>query len=122
MGLLIVDYMQRVDVEGAASEYERVSTVCRGLSAFGADHGVPVIALTSLNRDALKGGVPSMFGGRGSGNAEYDAQSMMVLTGGGEHEGGVRRVLLHVVKARSGTVTDGGLAFEFDGAHNRFSW
>lgn len=125
MGLLIVDYMQRVDVEGAASEYERVSTVCRGLSAFGADHGIPVLALASLNRDALKGGAPSMFGIRGSGNAEYDAQSMMVLAnddGGEAVPDEPRRVLLHVTKARGGFTTADGIPSSFDGAHNLFSF
>ena len=126
LSLLIVDYMQLIDVHGAASEYERVSSVCRALAAFGVDHGVPVLALTSLNRDALRGGEPSKHGGRGSGNSEYDATSMWVLTkdgGEGGPVGGPRPIRLHVVKARSGAeaVGESALPLTFDGAHCLFT-
>lgn len=124
LGLLVVDYMQLLDVDGAQDDYGRMSAASRRLSMLSRELGIPVLVLSALNRTSTaRGAEPTMHGFRGSGGIEYDAESAWVLTRderGAARADGARPVLLHVVKQRGGPQTGGEpVALWFDGAHNR---
>lgn len=121
--LIVIDYLQNVSTEGQQTEYDRISCVSRALNAAGKENGVPVLALSSLNRQAAGRGAPDMHGLRGSGQLEYDSVSCWVLAKGGDpRPDGTRPVALHVVKNRFGPSGGDPIPLLFDGAHNNFTW
>lgn len=120
MELLIIDYLQRLRTE-ALGEYETVSSASKGLAGLAHSLDVPVLVLSSLNRQSNSNGSASMFGFKGSGQIEYDAESAWVLARDKNRASpeGKRAVALHVVKNRHGALTGEPIALSFDGAHNR---
>lgn len=121
LDLLIVDYLQFVDVEGVSDEYSRVSHVSKMLNRLGVNLNIPVIALASCSRTG-SGSAPTMHGFKGTGNIEYDALTASIMQRDPDDPNGKRR--LHVVKNRFGRMTaaDKPLVFRFDGAHNSFEY
>ena len=121
MGLMVIDHLQLVSVAGATDGYERVSEVSTRINSLGLRLGVPVLALSQMNRETNKAGKASdMFGFRGSGSLEADAVSAMTLTRPDDCSwvGHSRPLDLRVVKSRFGTVSDEPIRLLFDGAHN----
>ena len=121
LDMLIVDYLQFVDVEGLSDEYGRVSLVSKQLNRLGVGLGIPVIALASCSR-AGNGKAPDMHAFKGSGNIEYDALSASIIQRDPDDPNGKRQ--LFVVKNRFGgmSAADRPLTFRFDGAHNKFEY
>lgn len=118
--LLVVDYLQFIDVEGIADEYARVSAASKRLNRLGVELGIPVIALASCSRSGnARGKAPTMHDFKGSGDIEYHALSASIIERDAQ-DASIRR--LHVVKNRFGGVTDpeSPIELEFDGAHNAF--
>lgn len=119
--LLVVDYLQLLDVPGRDGEYERVSAASSALAGLAAREGVCALLLSSLSRQGAREG-PGMHSFRGSGGVEYDAEAAMVLARDGEDSpGGLRPLALHVVKSRWGPSGGEPLALWFDGEHNAMS-
>ena len=121
LGLLVVDYLQYVSVDGIADEYTRVSEASKRLNMLGVRLGPPVIALASCSRAGnAKGKPPDMHSFKGSGDIEYHALSASVIERSVDDPDARR---LHVVKNRFGGVTDpdSPIRLLFDGAHNSFS-
>ena len=58
LGLLVVDYLQYVSVDGMADEYTRVSEASKRLNMLGVRLGLPVIALASCSRAGNAKGKP----------------------------------------------------------------
>lgn len=105
--LVVVDYLQRVrPADPAANQFDGVSAVVRSLTAAAKAGGVPVLLVSSMNREAQKrdGEGVTLTGGRGTGDIEYDAKSVWmlrnVLDAPGDHA--TRDVSLYVAKARNG--------------------
>lgn len=121
LGLLVVDYLQYVSVDGITDEYARVSSASKRLNMLGVRLGLPVIALASCSRAGnAKGKPPDMHSFKGSGDIEYHALSASVIERSPDDPDARR---LHVVKNRFGGVTDpdSPIRLLFDGAHNSFS-
>lgn len=121
LNMLVVDYLQYMDVEGVTDEYARVSAVSKRLNTLGVSLGIPVLALSSVSRQGnAKAKVPDMHVFKGSGDIEFHALSAMVIDRDPEGLEDERR--LHVVKARMGSLTGetGYIRLRFDGAHNSF--
>jgi replicative DNA helicase len=74
IGMIGVDYLQRLDEEGDSRE-ERIENVVKGLKSLARELDVPVIALSSLNRELEKrpDRRPMMSDFRGSGAIESEA-------------------------------------------------
>lgn len=121
LSLLIVDYLQFIDVEGLNDEYSRVSFVSKQLNQLGVYLDIPVIALASCSR-AGNGKEPDMHAFKGSGSIEYDALSASIIQRDPDDPNGKRQ--LFVVKNRFGgmSAADKPLTFLFDGAHNSFKY
>ncbi len=118
--LVVVDYLQFIDVEGVVDEYARVSAASKRLNRLGVELGIPVVALASCSRNGnAKGKPPTMHDFKGSGDIEYHALSASIIERDAQ-DASKRR--LHVVKNRFGGVTDpeGPITMRFDGAHNAF--
>ncbi len=78
--LVIVDYLQKVHVSGAADEYERVTTVAEGLKDLALDHEVPVLAVVAADKDGLTPGKRLRVGNlRGSSALAYEADTVLML-------------------------------------------
>lgn len=121
--LVVVDYLQNVSTGEQQTEYDRISGISRALNALGNCHGIPVLALSSMNRQSNAKTAPDMHGLRGSGQLEYDSvSSWVILKDGDPRPDGSQPVALHVVKNRFGPSGAEPLRFDFDGAHNNFTW
>ncbi len=119
--LVVVDYLQRVVPRGPApNAYERLQTVVHGITAAAKAARMPVILVSSMNRESMRAGKAAITGAAGCGDIEYDAITVMQLMRpkdrAGERE-------LFIPKNRCGE-SDGeqpAVTFGFDGAHNRFA-
>ena len=125
MDLLVVDYLQRLrPPDGCEREdqFRQVTETSRALMDMARELSLPVLVISSMNREAMRSKEASMSGGRGSGDIEFDAVSIWQLMRDGEDEGGFQRVSLHVTKNRRGPTTgERPLHLLFDTRHNAFS-
>ncbi|GAA3581225.1 replicative DNA helicase [Klugiella xanthotipulae] len=101
---VVVDYMQLMSVANTArrSRQEVVSEFSRDLKIMAKDLGVPVIALSQLNRDSESrlDGTPKLADLRESGAIEQDADCIILLTRRDSMAGEV--ITLDVAKNRHG--------------------
>lgn len=85
LGLVVVDYLQLVTSTAAPNERGRtrqmeVAAVTRGLKNLALDLGVPVLALSQFNRDAVRdGGEPELHHLRESGEIEQAANMVLFV-------------------------------------------
>lgn len=81
LGLVVVDYLQLIEGEPRMTEYQRVGAASGALKAMALDLGVPVLALSQLNRgvEARDPPVPRMSDLRESGKVEEDADVVMLV-------------------------------------------
>ncbi len=85
LDLIVVDYLQLMDAMGATrnvdSRQQEISYISRSLKSLARDLGVPVIAISQLNRDAEKreGNRPKLSDLRESGALEQDADLICLL-------------------------------------------
>ena len=78
---LMIDYMQLMDNPGPESRQQQISEISRGIKAVAREIGVPVIALSQLNRasENRDGHKPRMSDLRESGSIEQDADVVALL-------------------------------------------
>lgn len=84
LGLICVDYLQLMHGlrERGDSREQEIGSITRGLKQLAKDLGVPVIALSQLNRESEKQGKdhrPKLSSLRESGNIEQDADSVWFI-------------------------------------------
>jgi replicative DNA helicase len=78
----MIDYLQLIELEdrGRASRTEEVEKVTRAFKLLATDLGIPLIAISSMNRLGLQDGqVPDTFNLRQAGTIGYDAEAVMFL-------------------------------------------
>jgi replicative DNA helicase len=81
--LLVIDYLQYFARFAAGKNaLEQVGTTLAELARIADQTGAALLAIGSQNREANKSSEPTMFGGRNSGEIEYDADQLLVLTKG----------------------------------------
>lgn len=100
LDLVIVDYLQLVNGIGGSREQE-VSAVSRGLKEISLEFGIPVIALSQLNR-SVGNKEPGLEHLRESGAIEQDADNIIFLHESGECENGAKDMRIIVAKQRQG--------------------
>lgn len=122
--LLIVDYLQlmRGSTKRAAQDRRlEIDEISSGLKATAKELGVPVIALSQLNRDAEERAEPKLSHLRESGSIEQDADVVALLhrperiTHKEEDKG---KAVLILAKQRNGPV--GRIELIFEGETTRF--
>lgn len=117
--VLVVDYLQIMPDDGhpSATDYQHHTANMRGLCAVSKDHRVPVLVISSKNRQ--KRGSKSLDALSGSSDIEYGASVVMFLAVDGDTEDeaadnakrDARPVTLSVRKNRFGRVGDVPLVF-----------
>jgi replicative DNA helicase len=118
--LILVDYIQLIQVAGQPSDYERVSLASLGLKALSRELEVPIIAAAQLNRGADEGAAraPRLSDFKGSGQIEQDADTAILI-----HRAQVGELAestrLIVAKNRDGACDTVGVVF--DKAKMRFT-
>ena len=80
LGLLVVDYVQLVSAP-AANERERITKISGQIRALAKDTGVPIIAVSQLNRpkDRNQNERPNKFSMKESGSLENDANTILLI-------------------------------------------
>lgn len=128
LGLVVVDYLGLADTDKpTASETERVTKVSRDLKKLAMNLGVPVLALSQLNREVEKrqDKRPTLSDLRQSGGIEQDADAVLFiyrddyyaeLEKRASKAPGIAEVI--VSKNRSGTT--GKVDLRFEGAKMQF--
>ncbi len=78
---VMIDYMQLMDNPGPESRQQQISEISRGIKAVARELGIPVLALSQLNRatEGRDGHRPRMSDLRESGSIEQDADVVMLL-------------------------------------------
>ncbi len=131
LGLIVVDYLQLMHQKGRVESRQlEVSEISRSLKALAKEVGVPIIALSQLNRkvEERKGGKPMLSDLRESGAIEQDADVVMFIhredtgnpEGGEQPQGGrgAEPVELIVAKQRNGPT--GSVELIFLAEYTRF--
>lgn len=114
LGLVVVDYLQLLNsTERRQNRTEAVSDISRRLKTMAMDLGVPVLALSQLNR-AADGERPTLAHLRESGSIEQDADVVLLL-----HEQEGKPIELIVAKNRAGP--RGSVWVRFDKERASFS-
>ena len=122
LSLLIVDYLQLMHQKGKVESRQlEVAEISRSLKALAKELGVPILALSQLNRkvEERKGGKPMLSDLRESGAIEQDADVVMFIHRDeegrdGESDHGARsttEVELIVAKQRNGPIGSINLLF-----------
>lgn len=122
--LLIVDYLQLMKGSSKRAAQDRrleIDEISSGLKAAAKELGVPVIALSQLNRDAEERAEPKLSHLRESGSIEQDADVVALLhrperVSHKEEDKG--KAVLILAKQRNGPV--GRIELEFDAEITRF--
>jgi replicative DNA helicase len=121
--LLVVDYLQLMHQKGRVESRQlEVAEISRSLKGLAKEIGVPILALSQLNRkvEERKGGKPVLSDLRESGAIEQDADVVMFIhrdeegEGEGEEGGGrrlAREVELIIAKQRNGPTGSVDLVF-----------
>lgn len=81
LGLVVIDYLQLIEISGLKVGYETVSAASNRIKALAMDLGVPVVALSQLNRGVEQRDppIPIMADLRESGKIEEDADTVILL-------------------------------------------
>lgn len=116
--LLVVDYLQALEVKGSEETREReVARMARGLKGLALDLNVPVLALAQLSRAADQRDEPRLSDLRESGTIEQYADNVLLLYAVRKDEPGV--ITARIAKQRNGP-RDLTCKLWFDGPLFRF--
>jgi replicative DNA helicase len=115
--MIVVDYLQLIEGEDRqASRHEQISQISRRLKNLAKDVGVPVVALSQLNRgpEAREGHRPRMSDLRESGSIEQDADVVLLLHRDDAYDPTQNpgEADLIIAKQRNGPVGDVKLTFQ----------
>lgn len=127
LSMILVDYLQLMEGSGSAkgseNRQQEISEISRGLKGLARELGVPVIALSQLNRsvDQREGHKPRMSDLRESGAIEQDADVVLFLYreeyyNKASPKAGLAEVIIG--KQRNGPTGD--VELRFAGQHMRF--
>ncbi len=127
ISLWVVDYLQLAQSGNARhEEYQRVTAVSNGLTAFARETRTPVLAISQMSRDIERRAskAPTLADLRGSGSIEQDASQVWFLyrdegeSESAEAEGRQPVTELHIAKHRNGDT--GIVPLFFERATQRF--
>jgi replicative DNA helicase len=121
VGLIILDYLQLMggDRSKGQNREQEISAISRGLKQLAKELNVPIIALSQLNRESEKGGMPTLSSLRESGAIEQDADMVIFLVPPSEtliNNGEVQpnEILVKIAKHRNGSLETIAVTFVKD--------
>lgn len=106
IGVLGIDYLGLVRVDGVTSEYEQMSKIGKSLKGLAKRLNLPVFALSQINRASAVGGEITQHSAKGSGDINAGADVVLGL-----YKNENKDVILKVLKSRSG---EDGVEFKAD--------
>lgn len=125
LGLIIVDYLQlmngRDPSQRGGNREQEIASIARSLKVLAKDMGVPVLALSQLNRTA-DGERPKLSQLRESGAIEQDADNVLFIYrphSSGEEKEDPTKAEIIIAKQRSGPI--GTVLAKYEEAITRFS-
>jgi replicative DNA helicase len=105
IGLVVVDYIQRIKGNPRISRAQQVSEISRDLADLAADLGLPVLVLSQVDRSAVKGkdaGI-GLHSGKESGDLENDARVVLWINAPEEYsQSQPTPVQIHIGKQTEG--------------------
>jgi replicative DNA helicase len=105
IGLVVVDYIQRIKGDARQSRAQQVAEISRDLADLAADLSLPVLVLSQVDRTAVKGdkkGI-SLHSGKESGDLENDARVVLWIKAPEEYsQSEPTPVAIHVGKQTEG--------------------
>lgn len=107
LGLIVIDYLQLVATPEAETRQVAVAALSRAVKVMAKQLGVPVVALSQLNRavEARAVKTPMLADIRESGSVEQDADAVLLLARDLDPTSPRRSILeVHVAKNRSGRI------------------
>jgi len=123
LGLVVVDYLQLMQSKGAESREKEISEISRSLKSLAKELGVPVMALSQLNRkvEERHDKRPQLSDLRESGSLEQDSDVVMCIYrdevyNANTDDKGVAEILVR--KQRNGPT--GEVRLSYLGAYTRF--
>jgi len=114
LGLLIVDYVQLISAV-APNERERITKISNQIRALAKDTGVPVLAVSQLNRpkDRNPNERPNKFSMKESGSLENDANTILLIYRPMDDFGrGTGSDEIVIAKQRNGPVSNEAVRFD----------
>ena len=117
IGLVVVDYLQRLKTRQRMKRIEEVGYISRELKDLARSINVPVLALCQLNRDVERreDKVPNLADLKESGDIEQDADQIMFI-----YEDSNEETHIKVAKNRHGIAGD-DIKMRFDKHFGRFA-
>ncbi|WP_274968308.1 replicative DNA helicase [Succinimonas amylolytica] len=117
LSLIVIDYLQYIQIAGYKNRVEELSEISRQLKSLAKDLNVPVIALAQLNRNSENRSdrTPGPADLRGSGSIEQDADIAMFIYRKDPHD---QQTEIIVSKNRHGKT--GSVLLTFNGQYSRF--
>lgn len=117
LSLIVIDYLQYIQISGYKNRVEELSEISRQLKSLAKDLNVPVIALAQLNRNSENRSdkTPGPADLRGSGSIEQDADIAMFIYRKDPHD---QQTEIIVSKNRHGKT--GSVLLTFNGQYSRF--
>jgi len=106
---VFVDYLQRIRADGKTinTVTDKVAYVSECLAGIAKSTGVPIVALSQLNRSDGKKGMSNL---KNSSQIEHDAHTILMLSStAGADEGNDRVILAELVKNRKGPKSEDAL-------------
>jgi replicative DNA helicase len=121
IGLIVIDYLQLMQGETKNNREQEIATISRELKNLAQELEIPIIALSQLSRDGVKGSSwdvpPPISALRESGAIEQDADLILMLWGANESERAAdasyetkRRI--RIMKQRNGMLASCDLDFQ----------
>jgi replicative DNA helicase len=128
LGMVMVDYLQLMEGSsrggrGPENRQQEISEISRGLKGLARELGIPVVALSQLNRsvDQREGHRPRMSDLRESGAIEQDADVIMFLYREEYYNKSTNRTgLADVIVAKQRNGPTGDIELRFSGQYMRF--
>ena len=102
--LVIIDYIDLVEVNHTKAEYDKIKSISHGLSTMAVNLDVIIVQVSQVGRDYSRNEVLDLYAGKGSGAIENASRKVIGLNGRADSP----KKKLHMYKN-----TDGGL-FEVD--------
>jgi replicative DNA helicase len=120
--LILVDYLQLARAEGGRERREReVAEISWALKTAAQTHGVPIIALSQLNRDVEREGRrPILADLRESGAIEQDADVVLFLFRAKAWEDNAGKGPIEIIIAKGRNIGTGSITVFFDAERMRF--
>ena len=116
--MIVLDYIQLLDVDGVTRPYERVTAASKAMKRMARAYNLPLICLAQINREGGKAELPKTEHLKDSGALEQDADQIVLLYNPINDPDAEYAPHMNLAKHRNGKT--GRIALKYDGPEFRF--